>query len=149
LANRSGFAPKYALARVMQLETEVDEMKEISDNIQMGVVHIQKQVVTKSGRVITVHEERLQDMTQHRHMQIDTRKWRASKIAWRNYGDRIGSRPIDQDDDKDSTTTIVVVNGLPDDDHYVSPEEMAAQYADDPENMPPQPGAEPPTEPEA
>jgi hypothetical protein len=56
------------------------EMKEIADTPQMGVIRITKD----DGKV----EEREEDMTQHRRLRIETRKWLLSKWASKIYGDK-------------------------------------------------------------
>ena len=56
------------------------EMKEIADTPRIGIIRTTK----PDGQV----EEREEDMTQHRRLQIETRKWLLSKWASKIYGDK-------------------------------------------------------------
>ena len=105
-----GFSTRYAHARLMQIEHEVEEAKEIADTPMAGVITVVKTVQTKNGPV-EITEVRHEDMIAHRKLQIDTRKWRASKIAWRNYGDRLGQSVDGEGGGEDPK--LVVEGGLP------------------------------------
>lgn len=69
-----------ARAREIGCRHMAEEMQRIADTPVMGVVKTVKQ----DGSV----EERHEDMTQHRRLQIETRKWLLSKWASKIYGDR-------------------------------------------------------------
>ena len=56
------------------------EMKDIADTPQIGVIRTTK----PDGQI----EEREEDMTQHRRLRIETRKWLLSKWAAKVYGDK-------------------------------------------------------------
>ena len=110
-----GFSAMYARARLMQIEHEVDEIKYISDNPSIGFVTTRKGVQQKDGTVVTLIEEKTQDMLGHRQLQVEARKWRAGKIAWRNYGDQLYKSQGDEDNKEDSGNRIIIEGGLPDD----------------------------------
>lgn len=75
------FSEKYAQARDDQADTLADEMLLIADTPQVGVIRITK----ADGKV----EVREQDMTQHRTLQIETRKWIAARLKPRKYGNKV------------------------------------------------------------
>ena len=64
LAMDGAFAQEYARAREVQAHREVDEIKEIADSAIPESVHVSR-------------------------LQIDARKWRASKMASKKYGDKL------------------------------------------------------------
>ncbi len=69
-----------ARARELGCDYMAEQMKEIADTPMLGVVR----TVKPDGSV----EERHEDMTQHRRLQIETRKWLLSKWASKIYGDK-------------------------------------------------------------
>ena len=69
-----------ARAREVGCHVMACEMKEIADTPQIGVVRTTK----PDGQI----EEREEDMTQHRRLRIETRKWLLSKWASKIYGDK-------------------------------------------------------------
>lgn len=73
------FREQYARARYDQAQVLFEQMLEIADRPKRG------QVVTtdSEGKV----ERRVEDMTQHRRLQIDTRKWILSKLLPKKYGE--------------------------------------------------------------
>lgn len=70
-----------ARAREVGCHVMACEMKAIADTPQLGVIRTTK----ANGDV----EERQEDMTQHRRLQIETRKWLLSKWASKIYGDKV------------------------------------------------------------
>lgn len=107
-----GFSAMYTRARLMQIEHEVDEIRIISNTPLIGEVKTKKQVPGKDGTLVEVIEVRTEDMLGHRKLQIDARKWRASKIAAHKYGDRGARDGVGNDDDGE----IFVTGGLPEED---------------------------------
>ncbi|MDG3577135.1 terminase small subunit protein [Rhizobium sp. YJ-22] len=81
LAQNAAFADQYARAREAQADTFVDEMVAIADTPKIG----QKTKRTGDGKV----EVTTFDMTEHRRLQIETRKWVAARMRPKKYGDRI------------------------------------------------------------
>lgn len=80
LAQQPDFAKQYARARELQADTLADEILHISNTVKKG-----KRKVTKpTGEEITEA-----DMTEHRRLQIDARKWLAGKLAPKKYGEKI------------------------------------------------------------
>ncbi len=77
-AHIPSFGVMYAHAREEQAETLFDDMLHIADTPQLGV-----KTITKSSGVETIEG----DMIDHRRLQVDTRKWAASKLRPRKYGD--------------------------------------------------------------
>jgi hypothetical protein len=72
------FAKQYARARELQADTLADEILHISNTPKKG-----KQRTTKPTGV----EVTERDMIEHRRLQVDARKWYASKLAPRKYGE--------------------------------------------------------------
>jgi hypothetical protein len=80
LAAHPEFAEQYARAREAQADTLADEITDIADTPLVGQV----KKTTADGVEIT--EE---DMLGHRRLQIDARKWIASKLKPKKYGEKI------------------------------------------------------------
>lgn len=68
----------FAAAKKLQLSLLADEILEIANTPKPGVV-----IVEKNGK----KERRMADMTEHRKIQIDARKWILSKLDPMKYGD--------------------------------------------------------------
>lgn len=84
----------YARARELQAEILADEIVSIADTPQIG----SKTRETKDG----VFKE-TGDMVEHRRLQIDARKWTASKLAPKKYGDKVD---VTTGGDKIETTQV-------------------------------------------
>ena len=80
LANRPAFADLYARARDRQADKYFAEIIAIADKTQVGV-----KTTTRGDGSIEIVEA---DMIEHRRLQVDARKWAASKLAPKKYGDR-------------------------------------------------------------
>lgn len=74
------FQHKYARAREAQAELLADEIIQIADTPQEGV----KIRETANGT-----ETVTGDMIDHRRLQVDARKWKASKLYPKKYGERV------------------------------------------------------------
>ena len=72
------FSDQYAHAKQLQIEALVDEILEIADN------SIDDYVDSAEGKMIIDHEH-----IQRAKLRIDTRKWLASKLVPKIYGDRM------------------------------------------------------------
>ncbi|MBO0125113.1 terminase small subunit protein [Agrobacterium sp. OT33] len=81
LLQNAEFADQYARAREAQADHFVDEMVEIADRPKLG----KKTKRTSDGKL----EETTFDMTEHRRLQIETRKWVAARMRPKKYGDKI------------------------------------------------------------
>jgi hypothetical protein len=81
LGQNSEFSDQYARAREAQADLLVDEMIELADTPKIG----KKTKKTSDGKV----EETTFDMTEHRRLQIETRKWVAAKMRPKKYGDKL------------------------------------------------------------
>lgn len=79
-----GFANQYARAKAIGIDEIVDEAVEIADTPVLGTIETDK--LTKAGDRFTEVQRR--DMTEHRRLRVDTRKWYASKLAPKLYGER-------------------------------------------------------------
>lgn len=79
LEDRGGFSAKYARAREIGYLHMGDELVEIADTTQEGVVvkESEKGTETRSG-----------DMIEHRKLRVDTRKWMLARALPKIYGDR-------------------------------------------------------------
>jgi hypothetical protein len=69
---------RYMRAREAQADKIFEEILEIADNTKEGVVLKE----TENGI-----ERTYSDMIHHRRLQVDSRKWMASKLAPKKYGD--------------------------------------------------------------
>lgn len=78
LAQQPDFAKQYARARELQADTLADEILHISNTVKKG----KRKVMKPTGVEITEA-----DMIEHRRLQVDARKWYASKLAPRKYGE--------------------------------------------------------------
>lgn len=79
------FAAQYARARDQGLDVMAEDILDIADNTQQGVIETDKQ--DKFGDPYT--EVQRKDMTEHRKLRVDARKWYLSKLAPKRYGDRL------------------------------------------------------------
>lgn len=80
IAKHKIFADKYARARELQADMFAAEVVMIADTPCEGIKVISK----PTGDEITKG-----DMTEHRRLQMDARKWASSKLAPKKYGDKI------------------------------------------------------------
>lgn len=132
LDDLNGFFAKYARARDIGIEHELDEVKEISDTILSGKklrtymdrcsvcdgrgaagLGKRRRKCSKcngSGRV-EVTETVTGDMVERAKLQVDTRKWRICKIAPKKYGDRSSLRFVDEEG-KDRALTIADIDAI-------------------------------------
>ncbi len=72
---------RYARARADQAQVMADEITQIADNTQEGVIVTEK----PDGSV----ETKRADMLEHRKLRIESRKWLAAKLLPKVYGERI------------------------------------------------------------
>ena len=72
------FSDQYARAKRLQIEVLVDEIIEIADDSS------QDNIINKQGQIICNNES-----INRARLRIDTRKWIASKLAPKIYGDKI------------------------------------------------------------
>lgn len=80
LEAHESFRDQYARARDAQADALADEITHIADTPQVGEVR----TITEDG--IEVRQE---DMLGHRRLQIDARKWIASKLKPKKYGEKL------------------------------------------------------------
>lgn len=90
---------KYTRAKKCQMDFFSEEMLDIADTPKVGTKTVEK----PSGKEVTEG-----DMTEHRKLQIETRKWLMSKLALKKYGNVIdvtsGGEPV-------SSTVINLASG--------------------------------------
>lgn len=79
LTKNESFSEQYARAREDQAQLLADEIVSIADTTQVGVV-----VTEKAEGTETKHA----DMIEHRKLRIEARKWVASKLLPKKYGDK-------------------------------------------------------------
>lgn len=96
LQENKTFSDKYVRARDMQADLLADEIIEIANTPIQGIVETEKEWGI---------EIRRGDMLEHRKLQIDARKWKASKLAPKKYGDK-----IEVDTNVISTVKEIVIN---------------------------------------
>jgi hypothetical protein len=80
LSKNAEFAENYARARQFWAHSEFERMMQIADTPQSGVI-----TTVKDGK----EEVKTLDMTDHRRLQVDTRKWALARMFPKVYGDRI------------------------------------------------------------
>lgn len=97
------FLERYMRAREAQADLLSDEIIEISDTPQEGIVI----KTDKDGN----RSEEKGDMLGHRKLQVDARKWKASKLAPKKYGDKLD---LTSDGDKLTQSQITVVHNKED-----------------------------------
>lgn len=81
LGQNEQFRDQYARAREAQADALFDEILHIADTPETGV----RVKVSEDGKVETTKE----DMLGHRRLQIDARKWMASKLQPKKYGEKL------------------------------------------------------------
>jgi len=79
--DREGFRQQYTKAKEDQADTLAEDILHIADNTQEGV----KTKTLANGQV----ETQAGDMTEHRKLQIDARKWIAARLKPKKYGDKV------------------------------------------------------------
>lgn len=79
------FREQYARAKEEAADAMAEEILYIADNQVVGEVIVTKP--NKEGKLVT--EVRKEDMLGHRRLQIDSRKWLASKLKPKRYGDKL------------------------------------------------------------
>jgi hypothetical protein len=82
---KEGFAQSYMNARNFGLDEMADELLEIADSPEPGVIETDKR--DKHGDPFT--EVRRADMVEHRRLRVDARKWYLAKLAPKRYGERV------------------------------------------------------------
>lgn len=80
LADNEEFRAQYARAKDDQADTLAEEILHIADHTQLG---IKRKII---GDKVEVQEG---DMTEHRKLQIDARKWIAARLKPKKYGDKV------------------------------------------------------------
>lgn len=93
------FRTKYAHAREAQADTLFDEILDIADTPQLG-----EKTKTKPDGDVEVTSG---DMIDHRRLQIETRKWMASKLYPKKYGDKLDLNV----DGQMTLTPQIMING--------------------------------------
>jgi hypothetical protein len=98
------FREQYVCAREAQADVLADEILQIADTPQEGTTIIDK----PTGR-----EVKTGDMIEHRRLQVDARKWYASKVAPKKYGDKITQEVVGKDGSRfnDTSTTVAEIIG--------------------------------------
>ena len=101
IASDTELSNKYARCRELQAEFLADEIIEISNTTIEGVVI----ETDDNGRT----KEKKGDMLGHRRLQIDARKWKASKLYPKKYGDKLDVTT--QGEKVNVPTQIILSNG--------------------------------------
>lgn len=101
LSADKAFSDKYARAREAQADYLAEEIVNIADTPQIGV----KTKTNDKGEVETTEG----DMIEHRRLQVDARKWYASKLAPKKYGEKLA---VGGADDLPPLQSTVKVDGL-------------------------------------
>jgi hypothetical protein len=85
LAKKPEFFQQYAKAREAQSQLLFDEITSIADSTEEGETI--RETTNVEGETTT--EVRRTDMTEHRKLRIDARKWHLSKLLPKKYGERL------------------------------------------------------------
>ena len=101
LAANEEFRDNYARAREVQADYLAAEIVQIADTPQIGV----KTKINDKGERETTEG----DMIEHRRLQVDARKWYASKLAPKKYGEKLA---VGGADDLPPLQSTVKVDGL-------------------------------------
>ena len=96
LSKNDTFKKSYNYAREIRADVLFEEIIEIADSTEEGT----KVKSTPKGMVIETG-----DMTDHRRLKIDARKWVVSKMNGKKYGNNAG----DEDDKLDNEITVKIV----------------------------------------
>jgi len=83
------FSDKYARAKELQAELMIDEMIDIADDGRLDTI-----IDDETG-----HERTNYDVIQRSKLRVDTRKWIASKLLPKKYGDKITAEHTGKDGD--------------------------------------------------
>lgn len=101
LFDQAEFRSQYAQAKATGIDEIAEQAIEIADTPRTGVIETDKQ--NRLGEDVTEVQRR--DMTEHRRLQVDTRKWYVGKVAPKIYGERVAHEhsgpdggPIEIDD---------------------------------------------------
>ena len=96
LTKNESFKQSYNYAREIRADVLFEEIIEIADNTEEGVKtkDTPKGLITETG-----------DMTEHRRLKIDARKWVVSKMNGKKYGNNTS----DDDNKGDNEITITIV----------------------------------------
>lgn len=102
------FAEMCTRARERQADVHAAEIVLLSDRCRMG------QVITEKDGPLG-HETRIvtQDMVERTKLQIDARKWSASRTAPHKYGDRVAHQMLDEHGKPTKAGITVIVDGAP------------------------------------
>lgn len=89
--NDEEFRQQYARAKEAQCQVLADEIIDIADTPKLGSVTTVTGVKSNSKKKVKprIEEQRISDMTRHRQLQVDARKWTLSKLMPRVYGDKL------------------------------------------------------------
>lgn len=83
------FASRYTRARKEGWEVWADEIKDISDEQNLGEITVEKVGTDPRGNPTRTTETKTVDMIEHRRLQVDTRKWVLAKMLPKIYGDKV------------------------------------------------------------
>ena len=81
LSENKEFSDKYARAREIQADFLADEIIEIADDSSRDT-----KTIRKGGEIVEVEDT---EWTNRSRLRVDARKWKASKLAPKKYGDKI------------------------------------------------------------
>lgn len=95
----SSFAEKYALAKSKQAELMVEQIIDISDDKSDDLLYDELGNKKLDPGAIA-----------HRRLQVDTRKWYASKLAPKIYGDRSNANDDNKPNNEDVKKAIEILN---------------------------------------
>jgi hypothetical protein len=86
LRTHEGFSEQYAKAKEESADALVEDMLDIADNQVSQPLVVNGKPVEIDGRLIETKDG---PSVQHAKLRVDTRKWAASKLKPKKYGDRL------------------------------------------------------------
>jgi len=76
----------YTRAREIQADIQAEALNRTAANALRGVITVNREVVTKRGRIVNVKEERVQDNVERAKLMVSTQQWLLSKLRPKKYG---------------------------------------------------------------
>lgn len=109
LRTQEGFSEQYAIAKEESADALVEDMLDIADNQVKAPVLVDGVPLVVDGKPVEVVDSA---SVAHARLRVDTRKWSASKLKPKKYGDKVENTFIG-DPNKPVTHKIEFVNGSP------------------------------------
>ena len=106
------FGEAYRRAREVQVDYFADEVVTLSDRCRIGE-KVEIKTEGKAGVPEITTKVMTADMVERTKLQIDARKWFASKVSPHKYGDRLAHQMLDENGKPARAGITVIVDGAP------------------------------------